>query len=40
MNSPKVEEEKNWYAVFTKPRSEKKVYQRMIDQDIDATVAV
>lgn len=36
MNSIKKEGEKNWYAVFTKPRSEKKVYQRMIDQDIEA----
>lgn len=36
MNSTKPEEEKYWYAVFTKPRSEKKVYQRMIDQGIEA----
>ena len=36
MSSTKKEGEKNWYAVFTKPRSEKKVYQRMVDQDIEA----
>lgn len=25
----------NWYAIFTKPRSEKKVYQRMLDHNIE-----
>ena len=33
-NSPEIE--KNWYAIFTKPRSEKKVYQRMKDNEIEA----
>ncbi len=36
MKLGKPENEKNWYAVFTKPRAEKKVYQRMLDYDIDA----
>lgn len=36
MNANSPENEKNWYAIFTKPRSEKKVYQRMIDNEIDA----
>jgi len=35
MNLNKNEEKPNWYAIFTKPRSEKKVYQRMLDQDIE-----
>ena len=26
----------NWYAVYTKPRAEKKVHQRMLDQGIEA----
>lgn len=30
------EEQKNWYAIFTKPRAEKKVLQRMLENDIDA----
>jgi len=36
MNLSKPEIEKNWYAVFTKPRAEKKVHQRMVDNDIEA----
>lgn len=28
--------EKYWYAIFTKPRSEKKVLERMLDNDINA----
>ena len=36
MNLSKNEEIPNWYAIFTKPRSEKKVYQRMLDHDIEA----
>ena len=36
MNLTKPEEEIFWYAIFTKPRSEKKVLQRMIDHEIDA----
>ena len=36
MNTRENQEKPNWYAIFTKPRSEKKVYQRMLDQDIDA----
>jgi len=35
MNLSKNEENTNWYAIFTKPRSEKKVYQRMLDHDIE-----
>lgn len=35
MDLNKNEEKSNWYAIFTKPRSEKKVYQRMLDHDID-----
>ncbi len=34
INAP--ENDKNWYAIFTKPRSEKKVHQRMQDQDIES----
>lgn len=26
----------NWYAVFTKPRAEKKVYERMLEHEIEA----
>ena len=36
MSLNKSEEKGNWYAVFTKPRAEKKVYQRMKDQGIEA----
>lgn len=36
MNLSKPEEEQYWYAIFTKPRSEKKVLQRMIDHEIEA----
>lgn len=28
--------ENYWYAVYTKPRAEKRVHQRMLDQDIEA----
>ena len=36
MNLSKPENKKYWYAIFTKPRAEKKVHQRMIDSDIEA----
>jgi len=36
MELNKNEENSNWYAIFTKPRSEKKVHQRMLDENIDA----
>lgn len=36
MKLKKNEEVTNWYAIFTKPRSEKKVYQRMLDQNMEA----
>lgn len=36
MNSSKPEEIQYWYAIFTKPRSEKKVLQRMLDHEMDA----
>lgn len=36
MSMSKSEELTNWYAIFTKPRSEKKVYQRMLDQNMEA----
>ena len=36
MNTESPESIKNWYAIFTKPRSEKKVLQRMLDNDIEA----
>jgi transcription antitermination factor NusG len=36
MNSSKPEDEKYWYAIFTKPRAEKKVHQRMLDHEINA----
>ena len=35
MSAKSPENEKNWYAIFTKPRSEKKVFQRMQDNDIE-----
>ncbi|MGI9532015.1 UpxY family transcription antiterminator [Lutimonas sp.] len=35
MRLKKNEEITSWYAIFTKPRSEKKVYQRMVDQNIE-----
>ena len=36
MNLSEPEKTKNWYAVFTKPRAEKKVHQRMLDNEIEA----
>jgi len=36
MISSKPEEIHYWYAIFTKPRSEKKVLQRMLDYEIEA----
>ncbi len=36
MNLSKPENEKFWYAIFTKPRAEKKVHQRMLDNNIEA----
>lgn len=36
MSLKKNEEQTQWYAIFTKPRAEKKVYQRMQDSDIEA----
>ena len=35
MNSSNPPSQLSWYAIFTKPRAEKKVYQRMIENDID-----
>jgi transcription antitermination factor NusG len=36
MNLTKPDKNKNWYAIFTKSRFEKKVYERMIENDIEA----
>lgn len=36
MNLSKPDPLRHWYAVFTKPRSEKKVHQRMINQGIES----
>lgn len=36
MDLTKPNKEKYWYAVFTKPRAEKKVLERMLDSDIEA----
>ena len=36
MRLSKSENEKYWYAIFTKTRAEKKAYQRMLDNNIDA----
>ena len=36
MNLSKPEELKNWYAVFTKPRAEKKVLERIEQEEIEA----
>ncbi len=36
MNSSELKNQNYWYAIYTKPRAEKKVYQRMLDHDIDA----
>ena len=36
MNLSKNDDKPNWYAIFTKPRFEKKVCQRMLDNDIEA----
>lgn len=36
MNLSKPENKEYWYAISTKPRAEKKVYQRMLDLDINA----
>ncbi|MCF6296972.1 MAG: UpxY family transcription antiterminator [Flavobacteriaceae bacterium] len=36
MNMSNPEDQKNWYAIFTKPRAEKKVHQRMLESDIEA----
>jgi transcriptional antiterminator RfaH len=36
MNLSKSDEQRSWYAIFTKPRAEKKVLQRMLDNEIDA----
>lgn len=36
MNSSKPEEIKYWYAIFTKPRAEKKVIERMEEEGIEA----
>lgn len=36
MSTKSPDPEKNWYAIFTKPRSEKKVFQRMQDNEIEA----
>ena len=36
MKSSELKNQNYWYAVYTKPRAEKKVYQRMLDHGIDA----
>ena len=36
MNTSTPNSINNWYAVYTKPRAEKKVHQRMLDHGIDA----
>jgi transcription antitermination factor NusG len=36
MNLSKPEKTKNWYAIFTKPRAEKKVLERMEMEEIEA----
>ena len=36
MNLSNLENDKFWYAIFTKPRAEKKVHQRMLDNNIEA----
>ncbi len=36
MDLTKSENSENWYAVFTKPRAEKKVHERMLNEDIEA----
>jgi transcription antitermination factor NusG len=36
MDLSKPEEKKNWYAIFTKPRAEKKVLERMEEIEIQA----
>ena len=35
MNSSEPKKENFWYAVYTKPRSEKKVHQRMLERNIE-----
>lgn len=35
-NTESPSNKKQWYAIFTKPRSEKKVHERMLEQDIEA----
>ena len=36
MNVSELKNQNYWYAIYTKPRAEKKVYQRMLDYDIEA----
>jgi len=36
MKSSELKNQNYWYAIYTKPRSEKKVFQRMLDHDIEA----
>lgn len=36
MNPQKTVSQKKWYAIFTKPRWEKKVFQRLEENDIEA----
>ena len=31
-----MEHRKTWYAIYTKPRSEKKVYQSLLDKELEA----
>ena len=36
MNFSALKNQSYWYAIYTKPRAEKKVYRRMLDLDIEA----
>jgi transcription antitermination factor NusG len=36
MNFSALKNQNYWYAVYTRPRAEKKVYQRMLDHDFEA----
>jgi hypothetical protein len=32
----KIEADKRWYALYTKPRNEKKVYSRLVEKGVEA----
>ena len=36
LTNSNVEDKKDWYAIYTMPRSEKKVYNRIIESGIEA----